>query len=120
MESMVAMFLTTIAIVSLMAMQPLSWQSAGKANQLGRASGIMQTELESIENDIMRGTIPANKINVEENAGSARYIVNTTITNPATNRWLVHVSVNWTGNSTGIKSSMIVTRQMGFNVNDKF
>jgi Tfp pilus assembly protein PilV len=114
-ESLVAVMLTGIAILGLMSMQPLAWQTAGKADSMTRASGIMQRELETIEGSIMSGTIPANKTNVVETMGNASYTINTTITQPtATNSWLARVRVAWPGNTNGIKSSIIVTRQEGF------
>jgi Tfp pilus assembly protein PilV len=114
-ESLVAVVLTGIAILGLMSMQPLSWQSAAKADSMTRASGIMQRELEMIESSIMSGTIPANKTNVVETMGNASYTINTTITQPmATNSWLARVRVTWPGNTNGMKSSIIVTRQTGF------
>ncbi len=114
-ESLVAVMLTGIAILGLMTMQPLAWQTAGKADSMTRAAGIMQRELEAIEGSIMSGTIPANKTNVVETMGNASYTINTTITQPtATNSWLAHVRITWPGNANGMKSSIIVTRQEGF------
>jgi Tfp pilus assembly protein PilV len=113
-ESLVAVMLTGIAILGLMSMQPLPWQTAGKADSMTRASGIMQRELENIELSIMSGTIPANKTNIVETMGNASYTINTTITQPSAASWLAHVRVTWPGNSSGMKSSIIVTRQTGF------
>ena len=113
-ESLVAVMLTGIAILGLMTMQPLAWQTAGKADSMTRAAGIMQRELEAIEGSIMSGTIPANKTNVPETMGNATYTLNTTITQPTTTSWLAHVRVTWPGNANGMKSSIIVTRQTGF------
>jgi len=114
-ESLVAVMLTGIAILGLLSMQPLAFQSAGKADSMTRAAGIMQRELEMIEGSIMSGTIPANKTNVPETMGNASYTINTTITQPtAINSWLVRVRVIWPGNPNGLRSSIIVTRQMGF------
>jgi Tfp pilus assembly protein PilV len=47
MECIIALVLTTTAIVSLMTMQSLSWKGAGKSDYLGRAEGILQRELET-------------------------------------------------------------------------
>lgn len=114
-ESLVAVMLTGIAILGLLSMQPLAFQTAGKADSMTRASGIMQRELETIEGSIMSGTIPANKTNVPEIIGNASYTINTTITQPtAINSWLVRVRVTWPGNPNGLRSSIIVTRQEGF------
>lgn len=55
-ECIVALFLTTATLISLMIMHPLAWQSAGKSDYLGRAEGILQRELEANELSIMRST----------------------------------------------------------------
>jgi Tfp pilus assembly protein PilV len=124
-EAMIAVFLTMIAVVSVLSMQPTSWRAASKADYMGRAAGVMQSELELRENQIMIGTIPASPINqtvqvggAGTNAGDATFGVTTTTTNPGANRWLVNVRVTWPGNCFGgtcsITSSMLVTRQAGF------
>ncbi len=113
-ESLIAVMLTGIAIIGLLTMQPLGWQSAGKADSISHATGIMQRELENAECSIMSGTIPSNKVNVSETMGNESYTVNTTITVPDTGRWLVRVSVTWPGNTKGVKSSIVVTRQNAF------
>ena len=124
-EAMIAVFLTMIAVVSILSMQPTSWRAAGKADYMGRAAGVMQSELELRENQIMLGTIPASPINQTvqaggsgDNAGDATFNITTTTTNPGANRWLVNVRVAWPGNCAGgtcnITSSMLVTRQSGF------
>lgn len=117
-ESLMAVFLTVIAIVSLMMMQPIGWQATAKADHIGVATQIMQQELESIEYQVMRGTspLPANKNNVA--VGS--FFLSSTITDKGLNKYLVHVQVKWKGSPGGVKSSMIVTRQMGFNADDHF
>lgn len=117
---MIAAFLTTAVIVGLMSMQSLSWQAAGRSDQLGRATGILQMELEDLENDIMRGAVPAVKNNVSVSAGTFNLFVTTSIDDSVANRWLVNVRVTWPGNANGITSSMFVARQMGFNSGDNF
>jgi len=122
---MIAVFLTLVAVVSILTLQPTSWRAAGKADYLGRAAGVMQSELELRENQIMLGTVPASPINQTiqaggsgANQGDAVFNVVTTTTNPGANRWLVNVRVSWPGNCAGgtcnITSSMLVTRQAGF------
>lgn len=124
MEAMIAFFLTTIAVVSVLSMQPTAWRAAGKADYLGRAAGVMQSELELRENQIMLGNIPTPPPNQTvtasggTNAGDATFNLTTTITNPSTNSYLVKVNVAWKGNCAGgtcnIASSMLVTPQSGF------
>ena len=123
-EVMIAMFLTMIAVISILPMQDMSLKTASRSDYLGRAAGIMQAELEARENQIMIGTVPASTITqpitvsgVNGAAGDATFIVvTTTSTNPlAANSWLVNVRVTWTGGpANGVYSSIIVTRQSSF------
>jgi Tfp pilus assembly protein PilV len=117
-ESLIAAFLTMAVIVGLMTMQSVSWQTAGKSDATGRAVGILQAELESLENDIMRGHVPGAKSNEEVSSGSFPYFVTTTVSEVSTNKWLINVRVTWSRNARGVTSSMIVARQMGFNSED--
>ncbi len=114
-ESLIAVMLTGIAIVGLLTMQPMGWQSAGKADSISHATEIMQRELETIECSIMSGTIPANQVNVSGPAGNEAFTINTTITvRPGGGTWLVRVRVTWPGNATGVSSSMIVSHQTAY------
>jgi Tfp pilus assembly protein PilV len=137
MECIIALVLTTIAVVSLMSMQTLAWRGAGKSDYLGRAQGILQRELETFENNFRQGAIPScygifsciscscNGITpctcngttppwtstykiTEDNIP---FTINVSATVPATpaNTWLVNVQITWPGNVNGIKSSIIVS-----------
>ena len=64
MECIIALLLTTIAIVSLMSMQSLAWKGAGKSDYLGRAEGILQRELETLESNFMWGTTTSTSCTV--------------------------------------------------------
>jgi hypothetical protein len=123
-EVMIAMFITTIAVVSLFSMLPLSWQTVSKADYLGRAAGILQMELELREAQIMYNNIQAvgtttRSVQVSDPftasagiRGDATITVRTTITKRVGNSWLVVVNVNWPGNAQGLTNSIIVTPQM--------
>jgi Tfp pilus assembly protein PilV len=124
-EVMIAMFLTMIAVISILPMQDMSLKTASRSDYLGRAAGIMQAELEARENQIMIGTIPTSPINQPITVsgfsgaidGDVTFnVVTTTGTNPlGANSWLVNVRVTWTGGpANGISSSMIVTKQSRF------
>ena len=52
-ESLIALVLTAIAIIALMPMQDNALKTMSRSDNLGRAEGIMQTELESQENALM-------------------------------------------------------------------
>jgi len=124
-ESLIAIFLTGIAIIALMPMQDMSLKTASRADQMGRAAGIMQSELEKQEAFIMRasnevttGAISSTVqlTDVSNVEGNNSYNVTTTISQNGTSTisWLVNVRVTWPKNDNGIHSSIIVTRQLGF------
>lgn len=131
-ESLIAVFLTAIAIIALMPMQDMSLRTGAKADYMGRASYIMQSELETQEYFIMNSDntvvlAPQNAPIVKgftvdgvltANAAQRFFIVNTLI-NPvagATNAWIVNVNVTWPGGPTnGIRSSIIAARHYNFN-----
>lgn len=113
-ESLIAVMLTGVAIIGLLSMQPLSMQSAGKADSLSRATELMQRELETAENSIMSGTIPLNKVNVQETINNKIYTINVTTTPRDAVTWLVRVRITWPGNTKGVFSSIIASRQDAF------
>jgi Tfp pilus assembly protein PilV len=122
-EVLIAMFITTVAIVSISSMIPLSWKTVSRADYLGRATGLLQDELEWRQYQTMRGVNPTT---LEYSADGKAIAVGDstfkvyTITSPDahSNTWVVNVRVTWPGNNNGVTSSMLVTRQMGFNNSD--
>ena len=127
-ESLIAVLLTAIAIVSIMPMQDIALKTMSRTDYMGRAAGIMQAELESQENVIMNsdditspiiaGTV-TKTVYASSNgptsgitgSGDASFTVVTIISAASgTKSWLVNVQVTWTGNTTGIKSSVIASR----------
>ncbi|MFO7569308.1 MAG: hypothetical protein R6W75_05880 [Smithellaceae bacterium] len=129
-ESLIAIFLTAVAIVSLMPMQDISLRTGARADYLGRASYIMQSELEIREYFIMNQnnaivlaqTVPFVKgftlDGVLTTVAAERYFTVNTLINPvagATNAWIINVQVTWPhGPTNGIKSSLIATRHYNF------
>ncbi len=127
-ESMIAVFLTAIAIIALMPMQDMSLRTAYRSDYVGRATMILQSELELQEAFIMRtnnlgaiviGTLPTRVVrgsNVPGVAGDITFNIVTTVrANPASpaNSFLVNARVTWPPmNTIGITSSIIVKRQM--------
>lgn len=119
-EVVIAIFLTTVAVLAILALQPSAWRTAGRADYLGRASHLLYDELQRYEATIMNPcqAIPAasstrtvyasNMTNAQ--AGDARFDVTTTVTDLGNNSWRVTTRVAW-GNHPGIRESMIVTRQ---------
>lgn len=124
-EVLIAFFITMTAIISLMPIFSLSMQTSAKSDYMGRAVGILQKELEFREEQVMRGVVPATtpyeyadqivKVSgLASKEGDATFTVKTKMTQQGTYSWLIHVQVVWTGNSNGVKSSIIATTQNGF------
>ena len=124
-EVVIAMFLTTIAVMAIMTLQPAAWKTAGRADYMGRAAGILYKELQRQEacimnsnNTVNTGTTGPTPVfagggTTAQTSGDAQFNVTTTITSVATNVWRVTVRVAWTGH-TGISESLVVTRQQAF------
>ena len=124
-ECVIALFLTTIAIFTLINMQPLAWQGAGKSDYLGRAAAILQRELEINEYEIMKGVVPPNSKSCVDKDGksvdctdaSAMYSIIITTSKPATipdETTLLNVRVTWPETKRGVASSIIVSPQGKF------
>ncbi|HNQ01411.1 MAG TPA: prepilin-type N-terminal cleavage/methylation domain-containing protein [Syntrophales bacterium] len=137
-EVLITLFLTAVGIMALLSMQPTSWSAAGRSDFMGRAAGILQSELERSELWIMNPnnafatacdatgrnlflggpctrTINASSQSAQQ-AGDVPYTVATTVTPlaGATNAWTVRIQVTWPGNTRGITESTIVSRQEYF------
>lgn len=116
-----AILLVSVGVIALLATQPSSWNLAGRSDNLGRAAGILQSELSLNEATIMNPlmAIPASPqtktIHVSrqgaQQPGDATYIVTTQIELVSTGLWRVRATVTWPANATGITDSIIVTRQ---------
>ena len=126
-EVLITLFLTAVGIMALLSMQPTSWNAAGRSDFMGRAAGILQSELERNEIMIMN---PANAVTTGALSGATVYAssqssaqtgdvpftVNTTVLplGTATNAWTVTIQVTWPGNTRGIQETAIVSRQEYF------
>jgi Tfp pilus assembly protein PilV len=127
-ECVIAILLTTIAIVSIMPMQDNALKAMSRSDNMGRAQGVMQAELESWENVIMNSTDAISPITAGTltktvyassngptsgitGKGDASFtVVTKIIAAPGTKSWIVNVKVTWTGNATGINSSIVASR----------
>ena len=128
-EVVIAIFLTTVAVMAVMSMQPAAWKTAARSDYLGRAAGLMHEELQRQEALIMNpcyavtaattGPTPvyASGQTAAQASGDATFQRTTTIALLTTNVWRVTVRVAWTGH-TGISESLVVTRQEGFRYPD--
>jgi len=124
-EAVIAIFLTTVALMAILSMQPMAWKASAKSDYMGRAAGILYQELQKQEVYIMN---PNNTVTVGEQidtpvytsgvgttmAGDATFLVTTKVENVTTISWRVTVTVKWTGHAKGITESIIVMRQESF------
>lgn len=125
-EVIIAMFLTIVAVLGILALVSPAWKTAARSDYLGRASGILYETLMRQEALIMNpccivttGTTGPTAVfasgQTTAQAGDAQFNVTTTITLQAANSWLVTVRVSWPPlNATGISESLVVTGQEGF------
>ncbi|NPV05976.1 MAG: hypothetical protein HPY67_14750 [Syntrophaceae bacterium] len=126
-EVLITLFLTAVGIMALLSMQPISWQTAGRSDFMGRAAGILQSELERNEIRIMNPLLPVSTgtttrtiypsnltSGTTPQTGDVAYTVATTISSLGPTAWRVDVRVTWPGNNRGIAESMTVTRQETF------
>ncbi len=123
-EVCIALFLLGIGIFALISLQPSAWRLSGKSDYLGRASGILLSQLQTIEGQIMNPNlaIPASGsstvyVSGQSSAkqGDVAFTVNRTITALAGGTtWRVTIQVTWPGNATGLQESLNVTRQEYF------
>jgi Tfp pilus assembly protein PilV len=123
-EVCIALFLLGIGIFALISLQPSAWRLSGKSDYLGRASGILLSQLQATEAQIMNpniaipaggsSTVYASGQNTAKQ-GDVAFTVNRTITALAGgNTWRITIKVSWPGNATGITESLNVTRQEYF------
>ena len=126
-EVLITLFLTAVGIMALLSMQPTAWNAAGRSDFMGRAAGILQSELERNElmimnpnNAVTTGVLPVKNVHASSQssaqAGDVPFTVNTTVLplGAATNAWTVTLQVTWPGNTRGIRETAIVSRQEYF------
>jgi Tfp pilus assembly protein PilV len=126
-EVLITLFLTAVGILALLSMQPTAWNAAGRSDFMGRAAGILQSELERSELMIMNpntavttGVLPVKNVYASSQsttqAGDVPFTVNTTVVplGAATNAWMVTIQITWPGNTRGIQETAIVSRQEYF------
>jgi Tfp pilus assembly protein PilV len=126
-EVVITLLITTVGILALLSMQPTAWQAAGRSDFVGRAAGILQSELERNElwimnpnNPVTTGVLANRSVfassQTTRQTGDIAYTVGTTITQLAgtTNAWSVRIQVTWPGNTRGVSETVIVSRQEYF------
>ncbi len=123
-ESVIAILLVSIGVLGLLSMQPSALQTTARTDYLGRAAMMLGKELTTQELAIMNpcnvvtaGTVPQTLFTSGQGSaqpGDIGFTVQTETTFIATNLWRVTVTVSWPLNTTGIKESIVVTRQEPF------
>jgi len=121
-EVLIALFLTMIGVMALISMQPQGWLLAGRSDYIGRAAELLHEELETKEalimnpcNTVSEGTFNKNiSVGGTGGAGDVTFSVQTTVTSIGANTWRLTIRVTWAGNITGIRESVVVTRQEYF------
>jgi Tfp pilus assembly protein PilV len=124
MEVVIALFLTSIAVLSIFSLQPRAWQTAARSDYMGRAAGILNEQLQTQEalimnpcNAVTAGTTGPTAVfasgQTTAQSGDATFNITTTISVVTTNVWRVSVRVAW-ANHPGISESIVVTRQEGY------
>jgi Tfp pilus assembly protein PilV len=121
-EVLIAIFITVVAVLGILALISPAWRTAAKSDYLGRASGILYETLMTQEALLLNpcNAVPAGGTNTvfasgqtTAQPGDAQFTVTTEITLIGTNAWRVSVLVAWPGHS-GISDSLVVTGQEGF------
>jgi Tfp pilus assembly protein PilV len=122
-EVCVALFLLGVGIFALISLQPTAWRLSGKSDYMGRASGILLSQLQATEAKIMNPNIaiPASGSNTvyasgqgTSKQGDVAFTVNRIITDLGGNTWRITIQVSWPGNAAGISESLNATRQEYF------
>jgi Tfp pilus assembly protein PilV len=128
-EVMIALFLLGVGILALITLQPSAWRLSGKSDYLGRASGVLAAQLQTLEAQVINpnNTLPAtgtSTVNVSGQDsltahGDVAFTVATNITDitqPGKSpTYRVNVVVTWPGSPTGgIKESVIISQQQSF------
>jgi Tfp pilus assembly protein PilV len=127
-EALIAVFLLSVGVLSLLTLQPSSWMLSGKSDYLTRAAGLLQRQLQASEAYIMNpgtavssGTITVTDVAASGEAtpqlGDAAFTVTTTTAaapDVGANAWRVSVTVSWPRRPSGISAALIVAKQEYF------
>ncbi len=129
MEVLVSVVLITVGVMGVLTLIPSGWRLSGTSDSLGRAAGILQSELEAQELLIINpnnsfaalpapgttktvyggGTAPQPGDNVAYTVQTVR----TPLAAPASG-WRVQVKVTWAGRPQGVQDTLIVRPQEYF------
>ncbi len=122
-EVLIAMAIVVIGVIGVLGVFTQSYNASVKSDGLGRAAVILHRTLERNQLRIMNPNcaIPTGGTETVYASGQASakpgdiaYTVTTSVQTKGTNAWLLTVTVKWAQNQTGIKESLLVTRQDAF------
>lgn len=122
-EVLIAMAIVLIGVLAVLGVFVQAYNASIKSDSLGRAAEILHRTLERYQLTIMNPScaIPTSRTETVYSSGQSTakpgdipYTVETTVQTRGTNAWLVTVTVKWAQNQTGIKESLLVTRQDAF------
>ena len=123
-EAVIAIFLTTVAVMSIFDLVATAWRTTSQSDSLGRAANILYDRLQQEEARILNPCSPVatgvtGPVTVyaggsgAPQSGDMSFNVTTTVTATgigSNDTWHVNVRVSW-GNHAGISESLVVTRQ---------
>lgn len=123
-EVVIAIFMTTVAVLAIFSLISPAWRTAGHADLLGRAANILYDQLQEQEalimnpcNAVTEGTTGPIALNASgystAQAGDIQFNVTRTITEIATGVWRVTIQVAVPGRAA-ISESLIVNRQENY------
>jgi len=128
-EVVIALFLLSVGVLSMLSLQPSAWNLSGKADSISRGGGLLRSELEANEVLLMNPNFPnpciaVNPLVATRNVNSSNEIaaqpgdftftVQTTILDNLNGTWSIRVRVTWPANNTGISETRVITRQEPF------
>lgn len=122
-EAVIAVFITTVAVMSIFALISPAWRTASQSDVMGRAANILHDRLQQAElwimnanNAVVTGPTVQDTMyasgdsTAHPSSGDMAFNVSTTTTQLDTTVWRVTIRVAWPGNN-GISESLVVTRQ---------
>jgi len=121
-EVLIAIVLTSLGVLSLLALQPTGWKSMAKADYVGRAAEVLYNRMQFYEarianpcNPVTPGAQPVTTARTSGGTAAIRgdvtYTINATITQIDSQSYSVWVNVTWPGNTKGLTETMTVVRQ---------
>ncbi len=122
-EVLISITLISVGVLGLLTLLPSGWRLSFTSDSLGRAAGILQSELEANEIVIMNENnavdleVPDKKVYGSGKETSQRGDIAYTVRTQRADlggSWRVRVQVTWPNNDVGISQSVIVTRQKAF------